>query len=57
MPHVVFEKPFYFYPTPSCLQVFEILGVPMLVTTQCADKAIAEGAAKPVTKSKPSQEK
>lgn len=57
MPRVIFDKPFYFYPIPSCLQVFEALGVPVLVTTQCAEKAIAEGAAKPVTNSKPSKEK
>ena len=56
MPRVIFEKPFYFYPTPSCLQVFETMGVPVLVTTPCAQKAIAEGAAKPANKSKPSQE-
>ena len=52
MPRVIFKKPFYFHPTPSCLQVFEALGVPVLVTTQCAEKAIAEGAAKLTTKSK-----
>lgn len=56
MPRVVFVKPFYFYPIPSCLQVFETLGVPVLVTTPCAKKAIAEGAAIPFKTETPSKE-
>jgi hypothetical protein len=45
MPWVRFIREFYFNPVPSVLQVFEVTGEPVLVTTPCAKKAKAEGAA------------
>lgn len=45
MPWVRFTKEFYFYPVPSVLQVYEVTGKPILVTTACAKAAKAENAA------------
>lgn len=51
MPWVRFTREFCFNPVPSVLQVFEVTGKPVLITTSCATKAKAEGAAVSATRS------
>ncbi len=50
MPWVRFTREFCFYPVRSVLQVYEVTGKPVLVTTACANAAKAENAAVAATK-------
>lgn len=52
MPWVVFSERYDHRPLRNLVQCFQP-GVPILVTTRCADEAIAKGKATKVAKPKP----